>query len=364
MKPQFIDVWAWIRIFHHQALRNGDPIRSRLDPLFDEAWEYFDRNPDLASNLLKQGRALAQQINEQEWVLFFDHWLCEVLAWYKHDTMKALDLAVRNVIRANQPQFRNWSFLPRIHYDLISIYGMTDPLSYGEYIRDTLQLLETELNFDSDVWRRIPAEHTSLLTIEEKPEQALQMAHESLLRSEGDDFRLAGAYSMLCPIEYCLNHIDAMIQLGQTGEIHARRATNRKYDLIELQIWQAVGYLKLGDQENAHRHYQTALSTIHSLGEAFQLFRVPVLAVYEEQLGNFDKAVGIRRDCVTQAMESGNFFAEYLARLEVCRLLKIMGLLTEDEITVTRAALNHLKTPSCYPPRLESIIAGDTSPIL
>ena len=360
----FIDIWEWPRNFHRQAVLRGDTMRAQLWPLYQDCWGQFEANSSKAELLLRQGRALAESAGEPFWVVFFDYWLADLALWYQQDFNAGLERAVRAAVEARKPAYQNWPFTPRVHYTLASAYSAIDPLSYADLIREVLGSLETDLNYDIDVWRLIPGVEWNLCQARSDAEGILKAARTALDRSQNDSFRLSGACDELCYASYFARRFEDLLELGQIGEMHARAAQNRRSNLASLQLWQAIGASRTSDTELARRKLQSALATLARLGDSPRRAQIMALPFYYEVVGDLDKALVVRQDQLARAIHGGNAYNEYCYRLQCCRLSKIMGTLTEADVTAARAALQQLKDPTCYPPLLDHLLAGDTSEII
>jgi hypothetical protein len=363
-QPRFVDIWEWPRAFHERAVRANDTMRQKLWPSYREAWGVAESNPAECLTRYKGGRMLAQSLEEPLWEIFFDYWIADFLLGYQRDIQAGLDVIVRAAVRARAPEFRTWPFNPRVQFTLINAYRLYDPLSFRDEVLGGIAHLESELNYDADVWRLVSSIEHSVYRAEDNPEVALNCLYRYLERSQGDAFRLCGGYDELCSLYMAMGRYKELQETAQLGESYARKERNRKHTLINLQIWQAVGAAKSGDRELAQRLYRVALGTINSLGNAFQRDRADALPIYYEVTEQLESAQEYYRNCVAAEQQSGSPYEEYAARLALCRMLKIMGQLTEPEIEATRAAMNRLKFPLRYPLRLDRIIQGDIAHLL
>ena len=98
-----MSLWDWIKAFNNEAAANGDRDRLRLMSLFDNAWQFKKTDPDVTLGLLAEGKALAQQLGEPWWVLFFDHWRLQALLHFKYDYREVMDIAVQATLEARKP---------------------------------------------------------------------------------------------------------------------------------------------------------------------------------------------------------------------------------------------------------------------
>src|SRR5262249_62189290 len=104
MECATMSVWDWVIEFNAEAEARGDRDRQRLLPIFENASKFAKTDPDVMLGLLAEGRALAQQLDETWWVLFFDHWRLQALLHFKYDYRDVMDAAVQATPEARQPQ--------------------------------------------------------------------------------------------------------------------------------------------------------------------------------------------------------------------------------------------------------------------
>jgi hypothetical protein len=359
--PVFIDKWQWVLDFHNAMIRKGDRLRTRLHPCYLESIKYMESNPDRAISHLLEGRSLAETLHEPLWALFFDHERAKVLIARKRDLNAGLELAVQVAVSANNAENRRWPFNPSVQYNLLSAYCFYDPLSYRDDILEGIGYLENELNFDREVWQLVPSVRHELNCIAEDAEAALKDVYQYLERGQGNNYILGFAHFRLCNHLFISGRYTDLMEAATMGVQRSRNRSLQKYTLIKLQLWQAIAAFALHDVALSQQHYRTALNTMHSLGDAFRRDLIENLPIYFEVTQELERALSCYDESVAQAAVSGSPFRAYASRLARCRLLKIMGLLTEAKIETTRDARNQLKHPDRYAPRLEKIIAGDTA---
>jgi hypothetical protein len=360
-QPSFIDVWKWTEDFHSDALRKGDRARAQLRPLYLATTQLMEASPDEAISRLQEARLLAQTLNEPYWECFFEYWICSVMIWNKREVNAGLDRAVRLAVRANASEYRRWPFNPRAQFIVLGVYKLLDPLSYRDEISNGIAYIESELNFDQEVWRLIPKYQQDMCYIAGQHEEELKYIYHFLERSQGNNFQLCSAHSLLCKEHFKAKRYQALMETAREGEAAAHKLTNRRHTQICLRLWWAIAAHAVGDKNAAREQYRAALQIKQSLGSAFRFDRADVFTVYYEFTEALDSALTCYRDIVDCTRDSGSPFLEYEARVFLCRMLKIMGLLTQEEIDATRGAQNRLKYPERYPAYLERIIAGDTA---
>jgi hypothetical protein len=357
----FNNPWQWVYDFQNEARRKGDRLREQLCTLCFEATNYKETDPDKAISRLKQGRGLAEVLNEPLWVMFYDYLLSTVLIWDKRDTAAGLDLAVRVAVSASAPEYRHWPFTPSVHYALLNAYSSYDPLSYRDEILTGATYLDNELNSNCDIWKVLPSLRHSLYCSEENIEAAMHSLDQYFERGQGNSYMLCRAYYRLCSHHFVTGQYRELMEASEIGVQHAQLRNHCKLVLIKLQIWQAIAAFGDRNVDLSQQYYRNAVTTMRSLGDAIQRDQIGNLAIYYEFTYALDNALAYRNEIVACALVHGSPYHEYAARLGRCRLLKIMGLLTEEEIEATRNVRNQFKHPDRYPRRLEKIIAGDTT---
>ena len=141
-------VWDWINEFNAQAEERCDRNRVRLRQLYESASNYDRSNPDVMLGLLAEGRALAQQLDQPWWVLFFDHWRLQALMHFKYDYRAVRDLAIQATLEARKPQYAQLPQRLCLHEDLIFAYVGTDPEGHAEQIQQALDYMRQEVSTD------------------------------------------------------------------------------------------------------------------------------------------------------------------------------------------------------------------------
>ena len=72
-------VWNWVFEFAAQARARGDAERARLLEIQLRASAAGKSDPDGMLAALREGRLLAERLDERWWVLQFDHWRLQAL---------------------------------------------------------------------------------------------------------------------------------------------------------------------------------------------------------------------------------------------------------------------------------------------
>ena len=102
---------AWFQQCQREYKDN--PERRQLTALFDEAFKSREEDPTIAIAHYREGRELADRLNEPWWVLLFDKMQIDAKIHFQRDFREVLDKAidcVRNVERpANQKFPGRWS---------------------------------------------------------------------------------------------------------------------------------------------------------------------------------------------------------------------------------------------------------------
>ena len=80
-----MSIWDWVRAYRKTAAETKDEPRYRMSSQFFEARKFSETDPDRSLAILERGRALAENLAELWWVLFYDHWRIQFLTAHRQD---------------------------------------------------------------------------------------------------------------------------------------------------------------------------------------------------------------------------------------------------------------------------------------
>lgn len=355
----YVDIWSWFDGFEREATLKGDTARQRLPGLFKEARLKFEAANDETFSLLTQGRDLAEMLNEPCWLLFYEHWRCEVLLFYKVDLAQGMDLAVHNTVEVRKPQYQHCPVRAQVFFTLVDAYMFCDPVGYANQIRQTLDYLENEVPLDIDTWRMIESRRSGLALEFDDLTEAQAAALRYLDRSDNDNFRLRGAYDLLTEIAYKCGNYDEALKYAQSGETVSRRVNNSRRILTSFILWQALMMRKLGNEDEAHRLYNAAMLRIERGESDLGRYCYNIICEYHEAGGTLEQALHYRQEQLTAMTAAQSWHEISECRRKLCRIRALMGLPFEEDLTVVRDLANHLVNPSRLLAKLDRIVQGD-----
>lgn len=357
----FVDLWDWF--YQYEVVNRSDPLRGKLPQLYNLARQKFENASEEALMLLTQGRDLAEKHDEPCWQLFFNYWISEIYIYYKDDQALGLDLAVRNAVEARKPQYSACPVRARVLRALIDAYATSDPISYSDQILENLDYLEQNVALDIDTWRLIESRRATLALEFNNLDEAQGAALHYMERSDNNEFRLRGAYDMLCEIAYRRGNIEEALKHAQAGETVSRRVHNSRRIIITFVLWQAVCQRKLGNEAEAQRLYNTAILRATSGEGKITCYAQNLVCEYHEIGGEFEQALQWRSEQINQVISTHNPHLECECRRKLCRLRALMGLPFEEELAAAHEAANRLLKPDYFIAKLHRIVQGDLSEV-
>jgi hypothetical protein len=348
-----MSVWDWIIEFNNQAEAKGDRDRLRLLQTYENASRFAKTDPDVMLGLLAEGKALAQQLDEPWWVLFFDHWRLQALLHFKYDYREVMDIAVQATLEARKPQYAELPQRVCLHEDLIYAYVGTDPEGHADRITQALEYMRQQVGPELDCrfcvqgcCAQFALQRRRLDEAQAASLQMLAMTDAERNRATADHYAL-DAYADLCAIALERGDWDALKEWAGAGEETARRR-DKQLELAKFLAWRAVLERRAGNEDAARRLLRGATS------RAARLKAVPgepyydALCAYHEQGGEPGAALTVRDQELTAVAGKGRLTHEVRCRLKRCRLLAEMGLPLEDDLRAAREAAARLRHPEKY----------------
>ena len=134
--------WDWIGQFTDAALREGDDAKLRLCMFSVWAEQIPPSDPAAKLAMFAQGTALARQLNEPWWEMFYTHWEIEVLLHKQARPQDALALAARANVEIRKPVYDRFPQRSAIKLNLISCYLSLDPIGYEAPLREAFEPLK------------------------------------------------------------------------------------------------------------------------------------------------------------------------------------------------------------------------------
>lgn len=354
----YADLWGWFHRFAAQAALNQDPLRQRLPRIYDQGWRALraEDSPS-AHTAFAQGLALAQQLKEPCWELFFEYWIAETFVFYDAQYKKGLDHCIKIVARAHQPRYEQCPIRSRVYYTLLYLYYLIDAIGYEEKIREMAEFIQTQIPMDFDTELRIYYVQAALefdLEAYDKAEEATMMY---LGMSINSTHRKASGYNLLRRIAFARGEIGQAFDYAYQTERNARDA-HLENSVAHAMLWQAAYAQRLGDSKRAQNFYSQGV-------DLFSRYDLPRLSNYYdavcdylEQSGEIQAALDLRHEQI-QAMshiESIDYHCDTL--LQGIRLLGRCGEKFDDLLAEAYRHAQTLIKPERYIQKLKQIESG------
>lgn len=345
-----MSIWDWIYEYAAEVEMAEDEQRMQIVDLAHEASSYGKREPELNLARLNEGRALAKQLNESWWVLFFDHWRLQVLMHYIRDFTSVLEIAVEATLEARKPSYALFPQRICLHEDLINAYLGIDPIGHADAISQAMIYMADEV--PEDVECRFCAEgcrtefalvRNDLEEAEESARLTLEMADQSDLYSAAQHHS-ASACDHLCMIAHLRENREAMKEWAEMGEELSRQEDDQIGIATHL-LWQALLARQDGDERTARRKRHRAVTRAKRVRSVPGAYFYNALCAYHEAGGDLEKSLRAREHELARCKGRGRFFDESQLQLKRCRLLARMGQLTEGHLAEAREAIQKLRQP-------------------
>jgi hypothetical protein len=340
-----ISVWDWVYEFQDKMYESGDTERMRLWRLFTISPTPLGSDPDRALALFEEGRALARQLGEPWWAMFFEHWRLQVLLHFKGDYRAALQSAVPVAVEARKQRYVQLPQRLCIHEDLITAYVGIDPIGHAERIRHALNYMEEEVSPDLECYKCLQELRTAFELAQEHLDAAEAAAMQNLATSQDEPHYLSQAYANLCRIAHRRGDNEALRRWAEVGESTARMAMKPR-EAVECLAWQALARRREGDEAAATRLYRRAKAGAARLGSPPEEHYYEALATYHHHGGRPDLALKIRERQIKELLGKGQTAVECECRLALCRLLSELGRPVDAAVDAARSVAQDLIDPT------------------
>jgi hypothetical protein len=362
-----VSIWQWIRDYYADAEATGDPQRLRLCDLHQDAMSSYRTNPDRTLAMLAEARALAEQMGENWWVLFIDHWRLQALLNFKLDFRHVLDIAVGATLEARKPQYASFPQRICLHEDLISSYLGIDPFGYAGAVMQALDYMEHEVSPDVECrfcQKECRAEFARVCGDLDGVERVTRLELDLLDADEqsgtSQDHHLGIAYLNLCNVAFLRRDWETLRELIPQTEVLALRRENH-LGLARLLYYQALLARLDGDESAAKRLMRRGRSREQRAGGVPGEQNFDALAGFHEAGGELEEAWQVREQELATLLDRGHFFDEFVCRRKRLRLLVQMGKPHDEELALARAAAGKLREPGRHLEELERAIGGSPS---
>jgi hypothetical protein len=358
-----MSVWDWVIEFNNSAEAAGDRDRMRLLQTYENASKFAKTDPDVMLGLLAEGKALARQLDEPWWVLFFDHWRLQALLHFKYDYREVMDVAVQATLEARKPQYADLPQRVCLHEDLIYAYVGTDPEGHAERIGQALEYMGQHVGPGLDCRFCVQGCRAQFALQRGRLDEAQAAALEMLAMTDAEpgrstaDHYAMDAYADLCAVAFGRGDWDALAEWAAAGEETARRR-DKQLELAKFLAWRALLERRGGDEDLARRLLRSAAARAARLkavpGESYY----DAVCAYHEQGGEPGAALTVRDQELQAVAGKGRWTHETRCRLKRCRLLAQMGLPLDDDLRAAREAAGKLRHQEQYIEEIDRLAGG------
>lgn len=359
------DVWDEVSRRADVWYSRNDRERPRLLELFEQAMRFRETDPDRQFDLLTKARDEAQRLAEPWWILFFEKWRLDSICAGKHDFKRALPLAIELMTRFSGPEGNSHPFRDSIMALVLYVYAELDPFGYRDEIERGAEVLRARNDSSGDVENSLVSNYrqASYLIQTERLGEAYELAHQSLdiANYRQDPWHGTWALFLLCRICHALQLPDEIATHSDVMVEQSSGVQNRLRTLADGWLWRAYAQLHKGDRKKASRSFQNGMRHLERVERRDEISAEPI-ATYYELLGNVKAAIGVREREIRDLMKSGSHHRAAIAHIERCRLLKLIGEITEDDIYRARDAATLLWQPTRYFEKLDRILASEAPP--
>lgn len=349
--------WNWIGEYTDAALQEGDGTKLRLCMFSIWAEQIPPSDPAAKLAMFAQGTALARQLREPWWEMFYTHWEIETLLHKQSRPQEALDLAARANVEIRKPIYDRFPQRCALRLNLISCYLYLDPIGYETQLREAFAPLEAECAQWSE-FQCYYAQQWGHFLNDIEDDGALDAAWEYLRLAQisATAWDLKCALTLLCMVLW-REQPDLAHQIGE--EIAAdcevlAREEDQLDDIAMMQMWQAVAARSHGDEVEAQTFYNRAWQT-QKRAPAPRNDVHGAAMKFHEISGEIERALQVCQNEIRILRRHKLRFLETKRRLKKCELLKQLGRPLNREIARTRAAASELKSRAHWEAKLDAL---------
>ncbi len=358
----FVDLNKWVRDFEKRARRELDADRVKLTQLDRQGWQLLQRSPEEALPLFEEGAALARQLKESHWELWYEYWILETYLYYLALIDLAERWAIRNFVKVHQAAYQDCPFIGRIYLAVIYILYFKDAEGNQAKIVQMLDYLEQHVPLEYETYTRIVRTRAGLFYVMEDWETAASHGKRHLELVQTIPFQKVNAYAFLASIAYHQQHAQELLEYGRELE-HAARQAKLPFNEGIAALAEAHALMQLNDPETARQCYERGLHLSADLSSIHSQAWYNYACGYQEANGNLSAALELRDQQL-----AGLKIRDLPAHETYCRFarLRLLGKMEEEtlfkaELEATRQVITRLKSPIVELNRLKRIEQGDYS---
>ncbi len=347
--------WDWIGQYTDDALQTGDAQKLRLSMFSVYAERIPPSDPAGKLTIYRQGVALARQIKEPWWEMFYTHWEIETLLHKQARPQDALAVAARANVELRKPVYDHFPQRCGLQLNLVSCYLYLDPIGYQTQLREAFAPLQSECARWSE-FECYYAQQWGHFLNDIEDEGALDAAWEYLRLAQisATAWDLKCALTLLCIVLWRTDEPLAR-ELGRELAADCEllsREEDQLDDVAMMQMWQAVAARAEGDEKAAQTFYRRAWQTQTRAPHPRNDVHGAAMKFHEIG-GEIEAALRICQNEIHILRRHKLRFLETKRRLKKCELLKQLNRPIEREIERTRAAASELKSRDYWDAKLE-----------
>lgn len=343
------DLHTWILEFQRRALRSDDPQQNRLAFLLHRFWMFGDKNYEQDLATLAEARGLAEGLGERRVMLYLDHWRAQWLLHRTRNYLRARDVVIPAILEARKPEHADLPQRVCLHEDAIKTYIGLDVYGYAGQIDQALAYMDAQIAPHQEcrlchcgLWIDYALETERVELAGQWGLRYLALAQSPELHSEHHE---AYAYDYLAQVAARRADWPAVVGWAAPGLEAAERAgqPNVRWELLALQ---ALALLRLGDAEAGRAQLRGALRQARQSGRGLtHAFYDTCCACYEHD-GQAEAALELRRQELAALEGTGQQVDECRCRIDLARLLRLLGQDHAQALAEARAAAERLGSPA------------------
>lgn len=347
----------WLIMDLIEADKPGNEALKSMVDCYRDGSKLMQDEPETAIMHFKNGRDQAVELDKARWVLLYDHWTIQTLMFYMQDYNTALELSVKATIDARKPELAACPTRVCVHEDLISAYMGRDPIGYTEQIEDAIQYMEEEVDKNSNCHFCLRGRRISFELVHKRVDNAYDEAMQLFSSTTEKTHYHIHAISDLIYIAYLRKDYPEILRLARLGEPLAFEKDRREF-IIAFKAWEVLALYQCGDA-----HHEIFLMNLYDYSQSMSRITsdayYDALCAYYEAKGNLDTALQMRDKQVALKAGGGQYYYEYHARLEQCRLRKKLGMDTDDALAELHQVVDAFTKPEQFLAEIETVMNGE-----
>ena len=341
-----MDIHEWIWKHAERAYEARDRESYQLVALTRQAVPMIRDDPDRALELLSEGKALAERLDEPWFARFFEHWTIQALLFHKRDPNKALPMAEASVQETAKPEYADFPQRICLREDVIFSYLHRDPFGYAHEIEEAIRYMQAEIPEDCACRHCLAGIQTDFLLARGELAAAEQAALDAIRSAwpASDYHHALGAYASLCQISYERRDWQKLRHwagAGKTFEGQDVGATS----VHELLLWQAAALRRGGDSDSAAAEYRRVRAQTRRQAAVPSPGFFDALFAYHEANPDPRPALAACALELAHLPQGGEILRECRVRLRRRRLLLLAGKSAAEEDATIQALAQTLRDP-------------------